>query len=79
MTSVREIVDAIVAIVGPTPGSPVFGTLPVRPLEQRVDVDGDETERVLGWRAGTGLEDGLRRTVEWFRNKSSAPRNPLLG
>jgi nucleoside-diphosphate-sugar epimerase len=79
MTSVREIVEAIVEIVGPTAGSPIFGTLPVRPLEQRVEVDVDETERVLGWRAGTGLEDGLRRTVEWFRDKSSRPRDPLLG
>jgi nucleoside-diphosphate-sugar epimerase len=79
LTSVREIVETIAGAVGPTPGRPRFGTLPVRPLEQRVEVDVDETERVLGWRATTGLEDGLRRTVEWFRDKSSGPRDPLLG
>ena len=78
LTSVREIVDAIVRLVGPTPGRPSFGTLPVRPLEQRVEVDVAETERVLGWRADTGLEDGLRRTVDWIRGKSSGSGDPFL-
>lgn len=66
LTSVREIVDIIVEIVGAT-GRPVFGALPLRPLEQQVEVDVDETARVLGWRATTSLQDGLRRTVTWFR------------
>jgi len=25
---------------------------------------------VLGWRASVSLEDGLRRTLEWFRARS---------
>jgi nucleoside-diphosphate-sugar epimerase len=64
---VRRIVELIVECVGPTAGRPRFGELPVRALEQEVEVDVDETARVLGWRATTGLEEGLRRTVAWYR------------
>jgi UDP-glucose 4-epimerase len=67
LTSVREIVQLIVESVGATAGRPAFGTLPVRPLEQQVTVDIEETARVLGWRPTTRLEDGLRATVAWFR------------
>jgi UDP-glucose 4-epimerase len=66
-TPVRRIVELIVESVGPTAGRPRFGELPVRALEQDVEVDVDETARVLGWRATTGLEEGLRRTVAWYR------------
>ena len=66
-TPVRRIVELIVQCVGPTAGRPRFGELPVRALEQEVEVDVDETARVLGWRATTGLEEGLRRTVAWYR------------
>jgi UDP-glucose 4-epimerase len=67
LTSVRQVVGVIVESVGPTAGRPIFGALPVRPGEQEVEVDVDETARVLGWRATTGLEEGVRRTVAWFR------------
>jgi nucleoside-diphosphate-sugar epimerase len=67
LTSVRGIVELIVECVGPSAGRPVFGAVPVRALEQELEVDVDETARLLGWRATTALEDGLRRTVEWFR------------
>jgi UDP-glucose 4-epimerase len=76
LTSVRRIVQLIVEAVGPTAGRPVFGALPVRPLEQDVRVDVADTARVLGWRATTDLEMGLRRTVEWFRD--DARRRPEL-
>lgn len=76
LTSVREIVESIVEALGPTEGRPVFGALAVRPLEQSVEVDVDETARVLGWRAATGLEEGLRRTVAWFRDHRHRARRP---
>ena len=67
LTSVRRIVELIVEYVGPGTGRPVFGALPQRPTEQLVETDVDETARVLGWRATTGLEEGLRQTVESYR------------
>jgi len=70
-TSVRRIVELIVEYVGAGTGRPIFGALPQRPLEQFVQTDVDETARVLGWRATTGLEEGLRRTVDWYRAQLS--------
>jgi nucleoside-diphosphate-sugar epimerase len=32
-------------------------------------LDSSKAERDLGWRAQVALEDGLRRTVEWFRSQ----------
>jgi UDP-glucose 4-epimerase len=70
LTSVREIVELIVECVGPSAGRPIFGAVPVRALEQELDVDVDRAARLLGWSATTSLKDGLRRTVEWFRDES---------
>jgi UDP-glucose 4-epimerase len=67
--SVNEVVQAIVDLIGPTAGTPLFGTVPVRPFEQHVVPDVEETAAALGWRATTGLEEGLRRTVAWFREQ----------
>lgn len=68
-TSVRQIVQTIVESVGPTAGRPVFGKLPLRPLEQQVEIDVDEAARMLGWRATTSLADGVSATVAWFRRR----------
>jgi nucleoside-diphosphate-sugar epimerase len=73
LATVNEIVAAIVREVGPSAGRPVFGKVPVRPLEQHIVADVEATAAVLGWRATTRLEDGLRRTVEWFRDRHASP------
>ena len=71
--SVRSIVELIERLMGRTPGRPMFGALPGRPLEREVPVDPSQAAEALGWRATTGLEDGLRATVDWFREAGRAP------
>jgi nucleoside-diphosphate-sugar epimerase len=66
-------VELISKLVGPTPGRPAFDALPSRPLEQELAVDAERAAETLGWRATTGLEDGLRATLDWFRESGSAP------
>jgi UDP-glucose 4-epimerase len=33
------------------------------------EISADKAQRELGWRATVGFEDGLKRTVDWFRAK----------
>jgi UDP-glucose 4-epimerase len=46
--------------------SPVFGALPDRPLEQVRVADTTYAYAKLGWQATTSLEEGLKRTVDWY-------------
>jgi nucleoside-diphosphate-sugar epimerase len=78
LSSVRSIVERAVELLGPTPGQPVFDALPVRPLEQEVEVDVENAGRALGWWATTGLDDGLRATIDWFRERSRRGTSPTL-
>ena len=51
---------------------------PAKPGEQmRSSVDPSLAGRVLGWRPTVALEEGLQRTVNWFRDRAptgGAPR-----
>ena len=78
LVSVREVVQEIVRIVGSTEAHPQFGVIPIRPLEQEIQIDVDEAARLLDWRATTSLADGLGRTVEWFRRQEAATVVELL-
>ena len=62
-TSLRETVQMLFELVG-RKEYPILGALPYRPGEDmRVVADSDRTERLTGWRARTGLADGLRALV----------------
>lgn len=63
--SIRETVELLARVVG-GPGRPRFGAVPARPLDRTQRSDPGPTERVLGWRPVTELEDGLRHTVAWY-------------
>ena len=46
---------------------------PAKPGEQQRSVlDASKAERVLGWRPEVPLDEGLARTVEWFRSRDGA-------
>ena len=65
--SVNQIADAVLdALDKPT-------SLKVNVDERLGQVDRhigttDKAERLLGWRARTSFEEGLARTVEWYRD-----------
>lgn len=64
--SIRSVVERLVALVDPTI-VPVFGALEDRPLEQVRAADVESAAAALGWRPRVGLDEGLERTVEWYR------------
>jgi GDP-L-fucose synthase len=44
--------------------------------QPRRKLDTARAEREFGWRAGTSLREGLRRTIEWYEATSTAARGP---
>jgi UDP-glucose 4-epimerase len=72
--TICEIVARLAKCVG-TSVVPTFGALPDRPLEQPLVTHVEETHRLLGWRATTTLDEGLRRT-EWLRAEQREAASP---
>ena len=65
--TVRDIVQRILQQTGSTAPAR-FGVLPYRPTELPVlSGDTSRAERILGWRARVSLDEGLARTIDWFR------------
>jgi GDP-L-fucose synthase len=66
---IRDLVDLIARLTGFT------GEIrwdPSKPDGQpRRCLDTSRAERLFGFRAGTSFEDGLRRTIEWYRQSRS--------
>lgn len=64
--SIRDLVNLIARLCGFT-GSIVWETeKPNGQPRRRLDVT--RAGRLMGWRAVTGFEDGLRRTIDWYRS-----------
>jgi len=71
LRSIRSVVEHLVTI---TESSlrPLYGALEDRPLEALRVADVDDTEALIGWRARTALEEGLAKTVAWYRQMAAA-------
>jgi len=66
-TPVNEIAERLRALTGAA-AAPDHG--PAIPGEvRRIYLDVSRIREVLGWRARVPLEEGLRRTVEWFARR----------
>jgi nucleoside-diphosphate-sugar epimerase len=67
VTMVREVVERIWAMTG-AGGRILVGALPYRPgAVMCLVASADRTARLTGWRAQVGLDEGLRRTIDWTR------------
>ena len=64
-TPVNDIYHALAALTGF--GAPAVHAAPREGEVYRIVLDVTRAQRWLGWTPATALEDGLRRTVEWFR------------
>jgi UDP-glucose 4-epimerase len=68
-TSVNEIAARLRALTGAADLRPTHG--PAIPGEvYRIFLDVSRIRNVLGWEARVSLEEGLRRTVEWFGRRT---------
>jgi UDP-glucose 4-epimerase len=68
LVSIRVVVDQLVQLVNPRVHA-LFGAVPDRPFEQVRMADTTNTTAVLGWKPSMTLEEGLRRTVEWYAER----------
>jgi nucleoside-diphosphate-sugar epimerase len=68
LSSVADVVRKLYRLAGRA-DDPPFGSLGDRALEQVRRADVAATEGALGWRPGVALDEGLRRTFEWFRQR----------
>ncbi|MEU6715917.1 NAD-dependent epimerase/dehydratase family protein [Nonomuraea sp. NPDC046802] len=67
--SVREAVELLYRIAGEE-SAPPFGTVADRPLDVPQTAELGPALELIGWRPRTGLEEGLRRTLEWYRSRA---------
>lgn len=71
LVSIRDLVGRLVALVG-SDVEPRFGVLADRPERPARAADVAATQQVLGWEPETPLEQGLARTVAWYRERLPA-------
>lgn len=71
MIPVRDVVDCIVKLIG-SRIKPSFGALPDRPAEEIRAADMTYAQEKIGWKPAISLDDGLARTVGWYREQRSA-------
>lgn len=66
----REVAELIFRLAGST-ARPAVGALPYRPVESwDFYCDSSKARRLLGWEPKVGLEEGLRRTIDWYRGRA---------
>jgi dTDP-glucose 4,6-dehydratase len=67
--TIEEIARTIVQLVGST-SNIVYRALPVDdPKQRRPDIT--RARQLLGWEPTIGLEDGLRKSIEYFKSKTA--------
>ena len=73
LVPIRKVVENLVHLTNPTV-QPNFGVLPERPLEQVRVADIARSNALLGWKARISLEQGLRRTTQWYGQQLESGR-----
>jgi nucleoside-diphosphate-sugar epimerase len=71
--TVRAVVEKLVSIIG-SPVAPRFEARLDRPLEKACVAEVAPTAAALGWSPRTPLEEGLAKTVTWYREHGSRER-----
>ena len=74
--SMRDIAETVLRLMG-DPVRAQVGALPNRPTEiWRMYADNRKAADLLDWKPAHALEEGLRRTIEWYRAAAEEPHSP---
>jgi nucleoside-diphosphate-sugar epimerase len=75
--SMRDVATTVLGLMG-DPIKPSFGAMPERPTEiPRMYADATKARERLGWAPRRSLVDGLRATIEWYRDELIKPASPF--
>jgi dTDP-glucose 4,6-dehydratase len=64
--TVSQIADAVLDLLGKPPSLKCYVDERLGQVDRHIGST-DKAERLIGWRARTSFEEGLARTVEWYR------------
>lgn len=73
--TIQQVVETLFNLMGANQ-PPDFGGLADRPREQVRRAQIDTTRQQLGWAPSVDLEEGLKRTIEWYREALAQGRLP---
>jgi len=76
LVSIREIVQQLAVLIDGE-AKVEFGALPDRPMEPTRLAKTGETFAKIGWKPQMSLQEGLKRTVEWYRGEMKHSRGAL--
>ena len=69
-TAVHEVASLVLRLMG-DPVKLVRGAVPTRPDEiMEISADISKAEKVLAWKPQVSLEEGLKRTIAWFKEQN---------
>lgn len=68
LVPIRTVVEQLVQLIDPQV-KPLFGALPDRSREQVRVADTGSSYAMIGWKPMTTVEEGLRRTVAWYKER----------
>jgi nucleoside-diphosphate-sugar epimerase len=68
LVKIQNVVEKLVEKIDPDI-TPQFGSLPERPLEQIRIARVSETSAKIHWKPKISLDEGLDRTISWYREK----------
>lgn len=74
LVTVRSVVERLVQMIDPSV-VPCFGAVPDRPFERERVADVAGSAARMGWRPRVSLDEGLHRTVEWYRRNGFRPQD----
>jgi UDP-glucose 4-epimerase len=72
MVSIREVANRLACLVE-SGIEPAFGALPDRPFERLRVADTQTAKLRLAWQAKVPLDEGLRLTVDWWKERIATP------
>jgi len=76
--AVADLATKILGLMG-DPIKAKIGALPERPNEiPRMCSDSTKARELLGWKPAHTLDDGLRRTIEWYERELKSPNSSFV-